>query len=119
MDAGIRELVRSRAGNRCEYCLLYIGISRLAAECLAVVESREKLGMGPRVRAAALESPAIRRLRPKDVTAGVYDLQIELHGGYDHYGYELLRDLANHNWVLRRYGRHARVLKSWPVGSSP
>jgi cytochrome c oxidase subunit IV len=95
------------------------GISRLAKECLAVVESRERLGMSRLVKAGALESPAIRRLRPNDVTVEYLSLRIELRGGFDRYGYELVQDRPNREWVLRRYGRHERVLKRWPLGSEP
>ena len=41
MDAGTRELVRTRAGNRCEYCLLHQRHSRLTHHVEHIVAEQD------------------------------------------------------------------------------
>ena len=49
-------------------------------------------------------------------------MRIELHGGFDHFGYELIKDVpSSHAWVLRWYteGVGAPDAPTWPVGTTP
>jgi hypothetical protein len=104
-----------------------IGVSRLARDCVDVLASRGgpgtfERGRDPKVEDAELRSTVIRRLRPRYVLAQVNSLRIELHGGFDHYGYELTKDEPNGRWVLRWYtegGGGDRVLLAWPFGRTP
>jgi hypothetical protein len=46
---------------------------------------------------------SIRRLRPMYVTVDGDQIRLELHGGFDHYGYTLERADGNPSWVLQWY----------------
>jgi hypothetical protein len=102
------------------------GLPRLARECVLIFKSPAVPPAG-KVPEGLLQTPAMRRLRPTHVTvASDRYLKIELHGGFDHYGYLLNRDTSNQRWELHRYGDNTafgpgetRPLLIWPIGSEP
>src|SRR5262245_12415405 len=71
-----------------------IGLDQLARDCLALLENP------PDSKRLPYDDlpPTIRRLRPTDVTFGDNAVHIELHGGFDHYGYELRKDSDAAQW---------------------
>ncbi len=103
-----------------------IGLPRLGRECVTIFESPEVLATG-RVSEKLLQTPAMRRLRPTHLNvAPERYLRIELHGGFDHYGYLLNRDTSNQRWELSRYGDDTafgsgtmKPLLIWPFGGEP
>lgn len=74
-----------------------IGISRLMDESLDHVKSCKE---GYYTLAKPSYGPALRRLRPSHVNVNPHQLRIELHGGFDHFGYWLTKDEPNRQWVL-------------------
>jgi hypothetical protein len=102
-----------------------IGVRRLARECVGLFDSRIGLPAGS-VPRDFLRTPAMSRLGPSYVQVSERNLRIELHGGFDHYGYTLNRDISNQRWELYRYGDNTpfgpgtvEPLLIWPIGSEP
>ena len=104
--------------RRLEYEL---GLARLARDCVGVVEARGRPGDQQVLRAYESGSAAIQRLRPSYVIVEHDRLRIELHGGFDHYGYRLTRDEKNGRWLLEWYteGGPDQSLLAWPIGRNP
>lgn len=78
-----------------------IGLEKLARDCLALYNQMKENdwnwtddGNEPFL------PPAIQRLRPTWVAKWPGKLHIELHGGFDHYGYQLQLDTQRRVWVL-------------------
>jgi hypothetical protein len=72
-----------------------IGLSRLGRECTSLCETPSGED-GRSVSAGSLQTAAMRRIHPAhvSVTPG-RNLEIELHGGMDHYGYYFAQDDSN------------------------
>jgi hypothetical protein len=104
--------------TRLEYEL---GLAHLASNCVGVVEARGRPGEQQMLRAYESGSAAIQRLRPSYVIVEHDRVRIELHGGFDHYGYRLTRDNKNGRWVLEWYteGGPDQSLLAWPIGRNP
>ena len=82
------------------------------------MELRGKPRAQQMLRAHESGSASIQRLRPSYVIVEHNRLRIELHGGFDHYGYRLTRDEKNGKSVLEWYteGGPDQSLLAWPIG---
>lgn len=96
-----------------------VGLQRLASECVHLVKRYAKPGRSQLlVDLGVRETPSIRRLRPTYITVESDRLAIELHGGFDHYGYELFKDQKAGKWIFGWYnegGVGNQKIMSWPI----
>jgi hypothetical protein len=99
-----------------------LGLAQLARDCVRLVEARGSPGRQELLQADEVRSAAIRRLRPNYVVVEHQHVRIELHGGFEHYGYQLMEDEPNGRWVFEWYSVEdgkGRPLLTWPIGSDP
>lgn len=92
---------------------------KLGRDCVRLLKATA--GQEPRPLTAAAERfPELRRLHPSYVTGDERRLRIELHGGFDHYGYELAQDFNAGTWTLSWYTEgSSRPLLEWPFETEP
>jgi hypothetical protein len=83
----------------------------LANDCLQVIEEEGAAAGEERRRLLPPQKwPAsIRRMRPMYVMVGTHHVRLELHGGFEHYGYTLERAAGQSGWVLEWYNEDANV----------
>jgi hypothetical protein len=91
--------VALEAGHK--YIEQRLGVRRLAAECLTLARRMDQSGTW--LTEAARGLPALARLRPSYVIGGGNRVKVELHGGFDHYGYELALEPDGRTWVFSWY----------------
>lgn len=99
-----------------------LGLDNLGRDCVALFEAHIAVRDEGFLSADKVNSPAIRRLRPVYIQFHSDRVWIALHGGFEHYGYELVKDAPNGRWLFRWYhveGGADRTLRSWPIGSNP
>jgi hypothetical protein len=101
-----------------------VDIVGLARDCQRLVEAHDEPMRGEIVFAREVDrlgSAAIQRLRPRSVQIQSALVRIELHGGFEHYGYQLEKDKPNGRWVFEWYNVDGagRQLLSWPIGTTP
>lgn len=85
-----------------------IGLEDLAKEGIQLIQAYKGKN-APHPREVVLDDfPRIARLKPSWVSIsalepGRLSAQMELHGGFDHYGYEVTNDEGRRVWVLEWY----------------
>jgi|GEM_PF-4352075 len=78
---------------------------QLGEECLRIQKENGLILQRP---FTSSKYPMIRRLKPRSINPLSHGVYIELHGGFDHYGYEFAKNEESNEWVL-----------SWCPGSGP
>jgi hypothetical protein len=99
-----------------------IGLCRLGKECLSIFELHANAAEYGWAEVPNQTGSAIARLRPTYINARRDQLRIELHGGFEHFGYELRKDQVNGGWELWWYSvswRGDQELLTWPIGRDP
>ncbi|HQR07775.1 MAG TPA: hypothetical protein PLN21_13190 [Gemmatales bacterium] len=84
-----------------------INLRQLAADCLALRQTQFKpdlqVLMSEEMNQAIAFSPTIQRLRPNSISITAGYLILEFYGGFDHYGYQLVKDDKSGQWNLEWY----------------
>lgn len=93
---------------------------QLAEDCLALIKTlppeKHAWLFLDELHAAIAFSPSIQRLRPSNVGIDPNSVIIELFGGFDHYGYRLLKTDEPTQWQLEWYTEStSRVIYSITV----
>ena len=80
-----------------------IGLWPLARGCIEIVNTYGRTKTNILLNKQEVLSPSIRRLRGTSINVQYNYVSIELHGGFDHFGYQLVKDEPNSRWVLSWY----------------
>ncbi|MFT3883850.1 MAG: hypothetical protein QM703_29990 [Gemmatales bacterium] len=84
-----------------------IDLHQLAEDCLALRKTQFKpdlqVLMNEEMNQAISFSPTIQRLRPNSISITAGYLILEFYGGFDHYGYQLVKDDKSSQWNLEWY----------------
>jgi len=82
----------------------------LANDCLRLVQNEGRAAGDDSPSLPPAKWPAsIRRMRPMYVTVGRDRIGLELHGGFEHYGYIFKKAAGQSSWVLEWYNIDANA----------
>jgi len=100
----------------------HIDLCRLARECVRIFEHRSAAGEHGWIKISPSESTALFRIKPATVDLRPDRLKLELAGGFDHRGYQVVKDQDNGRWYLGWYYEGPwpdEILLTWPIGRGP